>query len=139
LLFAGVAVLCLAGWFLLSGVAEREQYRPVTATISTGYLEGEAADDSSYIVDGKTYRTTVNRRWRLGDRFEVWYHSDAPETATETRPLGRLVAAVLFMVAGLFLVGLAVGIFGAAVPAPVESLTVPIPTREEAESVPPST
>ena len=138
--FAGLAVLCLAGWFLLSGVAERGRYVPVMATVSSGYLEGTTPLNSVYVVDGKTYRTTVDRRWRLADRFEVWYHPDAPEVATETRPYGQFLAATGFLIAGLFLIGLSAGIFGAATEPPDERVTLADPTAEEAAAVhaPPS-
>lgn len=140
---AGVAVLCLSGWFLLTGVAERERYVPVTATMTTNYLnwaevKGTAdlmkgaipgqAGNSNYVVDGRTYRTTIDRRWRLGERFEVWYLPDAPHEATEIRPYGKLLTALPLMAVGLFLIGRAFGIFGAAVEPPAESLTVPMPT-----------
>ncbi len=140
LLCAAIAVLCVAGWLVLSGVAERGKYRPVTATITAGYLEGTSAGNSYYLVDGQTYRTAIDRRWRLADRFEMWYYPDAPEGATEVRPFGRFLAAGFLVVVGLFLVGLSVGIFGAAAEPVDERVALAEPTAEEAAAVhsPPS-
>lgn len=150
-LSAAVAVLCVGGWLLLSGVAERDRYRPATATMTVGYLDWAPAEgrgqlfrqagdgqggNSYYLVDGKKYTTTIDRRWRVSDHFEVWYLPESPETASEIRPFGKLLAALFLMVVGLFLFGLAFGIFGAALDAPAERLQVPIPTPADADEPP---
>lgn len=151
-LLAGISVLCFSGWLLLSGLAERARYLPVMATVTASYLEwaevkghadlmkgaipGLAATGNSfYVVDGKTYRTTIDRRWRLGDRFEVWYLPESPEEASEVRPYSRLLASIGVMVAGLFLLGRGFGVFGAAIEPPVERVALAEPTVEEAEAI----
>ena len=150
LLYAGIAVLCLSAWLLLTGVAERERYVPVTATMTASHLDWAevkgGADlmrgaipgqtgNSVYTVDGKKYRTTIDRRWRVEDRFEVWYRPDAPGEATEVRPYGKLLTAIPLLAVGLFLIGRAFGIFGAVVESSAETLTVPIPTAADAARV----
>ena len=135
--FAGLAVLSLAGWFLLSGMVERGTYLPVTATVTGGYLEWASPVNSSYVVDGQKYRTAVDRRWRLGDQFVVWHLPESPEHATEARPFAKLVAAVFLMAVGVFLLGLAFGIFGGLIEATVESIKVAIPKEPEPPAVPP--
>ena len=153
-LFAGVAVLCAAGGLLLSGVAERNEYESATATVKASSAskqvewqrrssgewvryESARATEASYVVDGKRYPISPGDKWKDKQQFTVWHRTDAPERATETRPFGKLVAAVGLMAVGVFLFGLAFGVFGGLIEATVESIKVAIPKEPDPPAAPP--
>lgn len=150
-LFAGLAVLSAAGWLLVTGMAERSKYLPATATVkaasgsreaqrqirSSGeWIRYESANptEASYVADGKRYAVSPGKRWQDKQQFDVWYLPESPQLATETRPFARLLVGVLLLTAGLFLFGLAFGVFGGVIEAAVESIKVPVPRTTDALS-----